>query len=202
MVNKKDKKKKYIIILAIVMILSIIINIILSNNESEEQITEEQINQIHLDESITKLSQMSEQERMEHYILEFARNIEFKKYKDAYERLYEDFRKMYFPTQEKFEEYIKEYWPRENSLNHTNIERLGDYYVMWTEVTDITGEKNKFSMNIVIRENKYNDFYELKIGLDTKESNYVIKKGSITVNAKRLNEISFDEKLCLFINAL
>ena len=29
---------------------------------------------------------------------------------------------------------------------------------------------------------KYNDFYELKIGLDTKESNYVIKKGSITVN--------------------
>ena len=39
---------------------------------------------------------------------------------------------------EKFEEYIKEYWPRENSLNHTNIERLGDYYVMWTGRSNVS----------------------------------------------------------------
>lgn len=158
MKKKMNKKKVYIIILATIMILSIIINIILSKLDSKAKITDEQINQIHVEEAISELSQMSEQERMEYYILEFVRNIEFKKYKDAYDRLYEDFKKMYFPTQEKFEEYIKNYWPRENSLNHTNIERLGDYYVLWTEVIDITGEKNKFSMNIVIRENKYNDF--------------------------------------------
>ena len=40
---------------------------------------------------------------------------------------------------------------------------------------------------------KYNDFYELKIGLDTKESNYVIKKGSITVNGISLT-IADNEK--------
>ena len=158
MKKKINKKKMYIIILVSLIVISIIINIILSKKESEVVLTNEKINQIHIDEAISELSQLNEQERMEYYILEFVRNIEFKKYKDAYERLYEDFRKMYFPTQEKFEEYIKEYWPRENSLNHTNIERLGDYYVLWTEVIDITGEKNKFSMNIVIRENQYNDF--------------------------------------------
>ena len=42
---------------------------------------------------------------------------------------------------------------------------------------------------------KYNDFYELKIELDTKESNYVIKKGSITVNGISLTIADIEKNI-------
>ena len=45
-------------------------------------------------------------------------------------------------------------------IKHENIERNGDVYVLWITINDAINGKpsDKKNMNIVIKENDYNDF--------------------------------------------
>ena len=45
-------------------------------------------------------------------------------------------------------------------IEHENIERNGDVYVLWINIADALNGKpgEKKQMNVVIKENDYNDF--------------------------------------------
>ena len=45
------------------------------------------------------------------------------------------------------------------SVEHTNIERNGDTYILWVNIADsLNGKNTKTEYNFVIRENELNDF--------------------------------------------
>ncbi len=56
---------------------------------------------------LSDLSEMEERDRMEYYVATFIKAIENDEYEDAYEMLYSDFKKNFFPTLSSFEEYAR-----------------------------------------------------------------------------------------------
>lgn len=107
-----------------------------------------------------KLKTMDERERMEFYFGIFLDYIESAEYEKAYNLLYGEFKNNYFPSLESFTKYAQKTFPELAEIKYENIERNGDVYVLWIEIIDVingvSDERKK--MNIVIRENDYNDF--------------------------------------------
>lgn len=159
---------KHIIIIAIgilIVILLVLIDIVRSNSKGQDysSLTEEEISvavQKEVDEmELNTLSTMGERDRIEYYVAKFAKAVEEKNYEKAYDMLYEDFKNNYFPTLSKFEEYAESNFSKLINLDHTNIERNGDYYVLWTTVSDpLSGKNTGKDMNFVVKENDLNDF--------------------------------------------
>lgn len=110
--------------------------------------------------TLESLYNMSEQDRITYYCAEFFKLIDTKNYDGAYELLYDEYKENYFPTSSSFSEYMKEYFPDDFSLNYSNMERLGEIYVLWVDVKDtLNGSRgHNFSMYVVIKENDFNDF--------------------------------------------
>lgn len=130
--------------------------------------------------------QMSEQDRMRRYAIEFIDNLDNEEFDVAYGKLSEDFKKTYFPTQNEFEQYVRErIGTGELTINFRNIERLGNektgnLYVLWVDVYDVLGneyvqnleenmteeekEEDSGNMNIVILEKDFNN-YELSFSV-------------------------------------
>ena len=103
---------------------------------------------------------MEERDRMEYYFGKFLEKIENEEYEKAYGFLYQDFKNTYFPTLEDFTKYVQKTFSEMSDIEHENIERNGDVYVLWIRVGDVLNAKpnEKKPMNIVIKENDYNDF--------------------------------------------
>lgn len=159
---KKSNKLIWIILIGIVILLLIVYNVqknkVNYNDLTEEEIRES-VNQEVKDMQTSKLSSMTERDRMEYYVSKFIKAIENKSYETAYDMLYDKFKENYFPTLESFEEYVKTNFPREISLEHENIERNGEYYVLFVTMSNMLGSKNDgIDMNFVVRENDLNDF--------------------------------------------
>ena len=163
---KVKENNKFIIFGAIVVIVLLIIAIrLMWNNRpvdlsklSEEEITEYYEGKI---ENIEKkdLSEKGERDRMERYVASFVKAIEKQEYEKAYEMLYDDYKVNFFPTLESFTEYAKTKFPKFASLEHTNIERLGDIYVLWVNLYDSLGSKNAYKeIKFVVEERDLNDF--------------------------------------------
>lgn len=164
---RKKEDNRWITVGIIVIILLALIAF--STREKEEvidydEMTNEEIKLV-IDNRVSnlkviELSEKNETERMQYYVGEFAGAIEEKKYEDAYDMLYEEFRKNYFPTLESFETHVKTKFPAYMTLKHTNCERNGDVYVLWTTITDILAVDNTSSieMNFVVKEYELNDF--------------------------------------------
>lgn len=109
---------------------------------------------------INKLSDKGERDRMEYYFSKFLKAVESKDYEHAYNMLYEDFRKNFFPTISSFEEYAQKTFPKVASVEYTNFERSGENYILWITISDslsVTSNVGK-EMKIIIRENELNDF--------------------------------------------
>lgn len=164
----KRKSNNNLLIIGIVVILILIIFIFITNKNSNkadnyEGMTDEEV-EFAVKESVNEMQKndlggMGERDRMEYYVSSFITSIENKEYEAAYEMLYEEFKKNYFPTLNNFEEYAKTKFPTEISLNYTNIERNGSVYVMWVELSNPLGSKDsKIEMNFVVQENDLNDF--------------------------------------------
>lgn len=164
----KVKKDNKLLIISIIILIFLIIAVIITKNNSQKEVdyskmtdeeaevvVEEQIEEMEKNE----LGEMGERDRMEHYVSSFVEAIENKEYEDAYEMLYDDFKKNYFPTYSEFEEYAKNKFPSMISLEHTNFERNGDVYVLWANLSNPMGSKDaSIEMNFVVRENDLNDF--------------------------------------------
>lgn len=165
MANHK-KKNKYIIGLVVIVIFMIIIiyNSTLTNVNNEEinemPETEQQI-QDKEDENIkAMLMKLNERDRMDYYFGKFVDFIEMEDYESAYNLLYDEFKQNYFPTLKSFEEYIPTLFTEFCDIEFENIERNGNVYVLWINIADAINGKpgEKKQINVVIRENDYNDF--------------------------------------------
>jgi len=124
-------------------------------NEEIEVVIEESSDNL----EIKELSELAEAERMQRYVYNFMETIENGKYEKAYEMLYDEFKEQYFPTVDDFRQYAKTKFPRMFSLEYTNIERIGDIYVLWVTISDLLGSSNyKIETNFVVQENDLNDY--------------------------------------------
>jgi len=166
--SQKNKQKNLIVTVIILLIILIIISAILSNLKSKINKNEQEINvAIGTEENqnstrqidIALLKNMNERERMNYYFSYFMDLIENKSYETAYDLLYPEFKQNYFNTLSKFTQYVENSFPRMSSLNYTNIERNGNTYVLWVELTDVLdGKKDEAKeINVVIRENDFAD---------------------------------------------
>lgn len=161
MINKKKLKNKKVLLLIVLAIIIIIVNLclILRNDKSESDTIdalEEEENQ----KVISKLENMNERNRMEYYLAIFINYLEDEDYESAYGLLYDEFKENYFPTLSEFEEYAKKTFPKMMNVEHDNIERNGDVYVLWIYISDLLNgsPEGKKEMNVVIKENDFNDF--------------------------------------------
>ena len=167
-VNKQRLAYAIVILIFIIAILVFIVLLIskkIQTTSSEEGMAEVTANssaeQAIKESNMDKLQDMSEQERITFYCAEFFKLVDNAQYEKAYEILYEEYKDNYFPTEASFEAYMKEYFPSDFSLEYTNMERLGDIYVLWISVSDnVNGSTygHNFSMNVVIREDGYDEF--------------------------------------------
>ena len=170
MKRKKENSKKILFLIGLLFIILLLIIFILTyitkkNNSNianieEIEITEEEAKEIQDNVRKEALAEDGERDRMEYYFSEFINAIEAGKYDEAYEMLYDDFKKNYFPALSDFEEYAKKTFPEFISIEHTNFERNGTIYVMWIKMSDaLNGTKDSaVELNVVIQEYDLNDF--------------------------------------------
>lgn len=159
------KKRNKLIWLSAIVILLLLLNAYVSKkdtvnySELTQEETIEKVNEEINDMQVSKLSSMSERDRMEYYVSKFVKAIEEKQYESAYNMLYDEFKTNYFPTLSSFEEYVKTKFPRMISFQHNNFERNGDYYILFITMSNLLGSKDdKIEINFVVKENDLNDF--------------------------------------------
>lgn len=161
----KDSNKHAIIIIAGILIVVILVFLDFRGNKGTDysNLTQEEISvalEKEIDEmEINTVASLNERDRIEYYVSRFVEAIEEKDYEKAYDMLYDDFKNNYFPTLSSFEEYAESKFSKVLSLDHTNFERNGDYYILWITMSDpLSGKSSSKDMNFVIRENGLNDF--------------------------------------------
>lgn len=162
-----DKRIKTIILIIIVLIL-IAINIYIfiihnkTNKEvaSENQIEENLTNEVSSSNLLEqKISTMSERSRMQTYIGQFILLLSKKDYDGAYAKLNPDFKTNYFPTVDKFKEYIIQKYPKTISINYTNIERQGQFFIVTLEISDsFSSDYTTITQRYVIEEKGNNNY--------------------------------------------
>lgn len=163
-VKKNNTPIKIGIVVVIVIIFLIVLKVVSNKNKvdysklSDEELKVVVANKID-DINKNELGNLGERDRIEYYLSEFITAIENKNYETAYQMLYDEFKEKYFPSISDFEEYAKTKFPSMISLEHTNIERNGDTYILWITLSNpLAGKKSQKEMNFVIRENGLNDF--------------------------------------------
>jgi len=165
--NNYNKTRLRIIIAIVILIVLLIVLIIMMQQDKPKNAAKMGTEQADLqyqqqrDAQIkADLSKDSEQERMQYYCAEFFRLIDREQYEEAYALLYDDYKENYFPTLNHFKRYFKDYFPSEFGLSYTNMERLGDIYVLNVSVRDtVNGSYGKnFEMYVVLQENGLNDY--------------------------------------------
>ena len=163
MKKKKSNMPVFIGITAFVIILAIVIKVSTPEKIDYESMSEEEF-QVAIDEKINSIKEgelggMGERDRMEYYVKSFIDAIENKDYDDAYDMLYKDFKDRYFPSIDEFENYVKKTFPTFCDVEHTNIERTGNVYVLWVTLSNaLSGKDSGVEINFVIQENDLNDF--------------------------------------------
>ena len=161
--NKKNLKKIIIIVSIILVILVALLIVLVNKNSSSEAQTEKaKINYSNKkeQEKLQDLYEKSESQRMETYCADFFKLIDDDNYGEAYKLLYSDYKENYFPTLENFKRYFEDYFPKDFGLSYTNIERLGDIYVLTVNVKDTVNGSygHSFDMYVVIKETKLNEY--------------------------------------------
>lgn len=165
----KKNNQSFTIILAIIACLLTIINIRLFISRYEKSINQNQINNTVAPrkksdeekraELIKQLKSMNERDRMERYFGEYIEYIESGAYEKAYNLLHPDFKQNYFKTLDEFKKYVDEKYPDIIIVNYENIERQGQYYVLFIKIPKGKGSKETISQNIVLYEKDYADYY-------------------------------------------
>lgn len=173
-VKSSGNKLIYLGAVIIVILLVIVIRLGLSKKKVDMASLSDEERAIFVTEKINNiekkdLSELGERDRMEYYVSSFIKAIENENYRDAYDMLYDGFKDNYFPTYESFEEYAQKNFPKFTSVEHQNIERNGDIYVLWVRFSDSLGSKDSYiERKFVIQEKDLNDF-KLSFSLDNGE---------------------------------
>ena len=109
-------------------------------------------------EELENLKQMSEKERIQTYVAKYLSYLEEGNYENAYNLLYGEFKDNYFNTIDDFTKYVKQKYPDLITVNYTNLQILGTYYVVTVEFSDLINNEKNFTQLFVVKENNYNDF--------------------------------------------
>lgn len=163
--KRKIKTNKSILILIIVLVIILILCLVAFKIITKKDATVEYEKAVLKREETIKelvvedLSGKTEQQRMEYYCSQFFKYVSTRNFEKAYDLLYSEYKENYFPTIESFERYMIDYFPSDVSITYTNFERLGNIYVLWIRIKDVYNGTNghNFDMNVVIREDAYND---------------------------------------------
>lgn len=162
--NKKIDKKKLIFIVLIILIILLILCLIIFKAISgkDKEVTYEEALSNYKETTkqleVEDLSGKTENERMKFYCSKFFKYINSKNYEEAYNMLYSEYKENYFPNLASFERYMSQYFSSDVAITYDNIERLGNLYILWINIKDVyNSNNNEFSMNVVIKENAYND---------------------------------------------
>ena len=170
---KKKKENKTTILLGIILCLLMIINISVYINKHKD-VSIENANQTNTttkatiktdeeqkEEEISILKTLGERDRMERYFGNYLGYIEEQEYEKAYDLLNQEFKQNYFKTIEEYTKYIEENYPEMIAVEYTNIERQGQYYILFVKIGDLlgnTGDTKTIEQKIVVYEKDYNDF--------------------------------------------
>ena len=163
---KEDNKIIWILVGIIIVVVILTFLNFKNNNKKVDygNLTDEEI-QIAVNNEIkqmetTELSTLGERDRMEYYVKEFLDAVENKDYEEAYGFLADEFKQNYFPTIAEFEDYSQNKFSSMMNIEHTNFERNGEYYVLWTTMSDALASKDSsgVEMNFVVVEHDLNDF--------------------------------------------
>lgn len=166
MARKKKKALKIAIIITILVLILLLAVLLLlnKNSKNKEQTDLEKANIKYLESTNQKivedLSGKSEQQRMQYYCASFFKLIDNNNYEEAYKLLYSEYKENFFPTFNNFKRYFEEYFPQDFGLSYSNIERLGDIYVLTVKLTDTVNGSygHNFDLYVVIQENALNDY--------------------------------------------
>lgn len=165
---KKNTKVILIVAISVLIILLLIIIGIRNNIKRQEQqnknevVVDNRTEEQKSNELVSKLKNVSESERIRIYLGQYFKNIESKKYEEAYNVLYPQYKTNYFPTLESFKKYIEEKkYPDLLAINYNDIYMQGKYYIVEVTITDFLGKNLTFkeSEKLIIQENDYNDYY-------------------------------------------
>jgi hypothetical protein len=178
----KKTDKKNIVLLAIIVLSLMLVNLILYFNkfiipsmkiaEMKEDYEENSQNEYGARDSSNpedifkpseyewlKLHLVSENERMKYYFSHFmVMCIGNGRYEEAYNLLYDDFKKNYFDTYEKFKTYVEEKYPYAMTVTYEDIQKQGEYHILEVTIKDIVGHKENITQRFVIKEADFNDY--------------------------------------------
>lgn len=118
------------------------------------------------DAKLKKLKKATEQERIRTYLGEYFKLLENKDYESAYKLLYADFKQSYFPTLDKYKEYIEKCnYPKMLAIKYNELKTYGYYYVVDLDITNMDPDASnsdsvvKENTKFVVKENDYDEFY-------------------------------------------
>lgn len=166
---KKKNDKSSTIILALVACLLMFFNILMliskygsedsSNELTNTTVLVKKTDEEKREELIADLKTMNERDRMERYFGEYIDHVESGNYEKAYNLLYPEFKENYFKTIDEFIKYVNEKYPEVIIIDYDNIERQGQYYVLFIKIPKSDGTGEMINQNIVIYEKDYADYY-------------------------------------------
>ena len=172
-----DKNKKLIIgvLVALFVIFTIIRVVVMSltkdnkndNDTSTNTQNTSQVSKTNEDtERLKEIKKKSEGERVRTYLGEYFKFLEKKDYESAYNLLYSDFKQNYFPTLEKYREYIEKCgYPDMLAIKYNDVKRVGYFYIVTLDINNldpdaiISKQVVKTGTKFVVKENDYDDFY-------------------------------------------
>ncbi len=167
---KNISKKMIILGIIIVIIIIVIILTILNskkinnkeenNNQTSSNVEKKDSNEDQ--EKIAKLKTKKEAERIKTYLGTYFKYVEKKDYNSAYNLLYDEFKKNYFPTLEDYEKYIQEQdLPALLTIDYDNIVTQGELYIVTLRIGNVQARSDtqKVEKKFVVKENDYNDYY-------------------------------------------
>lgn len=163
--SEKLKKTLRIILLIIAMLIVIVLIVLtkINNSKNSNQIlkttTNEEIVQQNENAIISKITKMSEEERVKSYVGQFISQIEGQNYEAAYKTLNEKFKNNYFKTLDDFKNYAKKKYPSNPSLTYESVKRMGEVYLVQAKINDvINSDFTEFTQRFVVRENGANNY--------------------------------------------
>ncbi len=166
---KKNNNQSFTILLAIIACLLTIINIKLYISKYEDKTNTENTNtntqvvkktdEEKKAEFVQELKGLNERSRMERYFGQYIDYVETGEYEKAYNLLYPEFKNNYFKTLDDFKKYVTEKYPDMIIVDYDNIERQGEYYVLFIKIP-VSGRNGEIiEQNVVIYEKNYADYY-------------------------------------------
>ena len=160
--NKKLNKRRSGFIILIFILIFVNVKLIQRNNtlDTDNIQNQEDSEKVYKEKIVNRLAEMNERDRIEYYFATFVNKLEAKEYESAYDLLYDEFKKNYFPTLEEFTSYAEKTFPTMMNIEHENIERNGEVYVLWIYISDMLngGPDDKKALNVVVREDALNEF--------------------------------------------